>query len=178
MSRHRNRWAAGAAVALSVLLAGCAGTTTRTDIFTRDLRSHVSYAAATPPTGAIILNSPVDPAAVVAAMRGRNPGPPIAFVLGPSPTSLYRVVVSFGAPPLGSRNWCQATNLAVAPAPAGRTEVSAEFCVGAILLSEASASSRRIESAQDPRLQHLMSDLLEALMPYNNSLYNDVNGPM
>lgn len=179
MSKIRNgRGATCAAVVLPIALAACAGgASTHTYIFNRDLRGHVQYAAAYPPTPVAIFNSPVDANAVLAAMQGRNPGPPMTFTMDPVAASSYRIVVSFGEPPVGPNNVCQVTSLMAPPASAGRTDVSAAFCVAGMLISQADAGSERLTSAQDPRLPRLMSDLLEALMPYNNPLYNNDASP-
>ena len=119
-----------------------------------------------------VYRSPVADDAVIAAMQRRNPGAPITFAHASAPagsTSAYRIVVAFGAPPA----------VGCSPAPAGearptpgRTDVSAAFCTGGRVLSEASASGPPIDAAEDPRLKRLMQDLLSALMPYNDPSQN------
>jgi hypothetical protein len=160
--------AAGAALAA---LAGCAGgVSTQTDVVNRDLRGHIQYAAANGPTQIAIYNSPFDSTAVLAAVQRRNPGPPMTFATTPSPAN-YRVMLLFGLIP--STNPCQSPAPAV-PAPASdRMMVSAVFCIGTAEISEARAATAPIASAADPRFVRLMQDLLSALMPYNDPLYNN-----
>jgi hypothetical protein len=168
---------ASVAAAAATLLSACdGGVATRGYVYNRDIRAHVQYAAYASPTQLVIFNSPFDASAVTAAMQGRNPGPPITFSTGPG-TSGYRVVLVFGAPFPGTANICQAQSVGAAPAPADRTEISAVFCIGPALISEATASTSRIGSAQDPRLGRLMQDLVSALMPYNDpQSTNDLSG--
>lgn len=162
-------------------LAGCGdrGTTTHSFVYAHDVPGHVQYAAAQGPVPVAIFRDPFpnDPAnaAVLAAMQRRNPGPPVTFVnaVSDSGTGGYRVIVAFGTPPvIGCR-----TPAPSAPAPSpDRTDISAAFCTGDRLISEASASSGRIDAADSARLARLMQDLLSALMPYNNPDLQNTGG--
>lgn len=167
-----------AAAALLLGLAGCTGggVTTHSYVFNHDVRGHVEYAASHGPTQAVIYNSPIESAAVISAMQGRNPGPPLTFVAAAADAPGYRVVISFGPSPAGVDEFCRTSNVPPRPLPSGRTEAAAVFCIGGTILSEASASADRIESSQDPRLARLMQDLLSALMPYNDPLYMNDSG--
>ncbi|HEX9464263.1 MAG TPA: hypothetical protein VGB82_16820 [Alphaproteobacteria bacterium] len=160
-------------------LAGCSdqGTTTHSFVYAHDIPGHVQYAAANGPVPVAIFRDPFpnDPAnaAVLAAMQHRNPGPPVTFVNATSApgSGAYRVIVAFGTPRVAG---CRAP-AASAPAPEG-TDVSAAFCTGDHLISEAWASGGRIDTAEDPRFARLMQDLLSALMPYNDPSLNNTGG--
>jgi hypothetical protein len=104
-------------------------------------------------------------AAAIAAMQHRNPGPPITFASAAAPASVrapYRIIIAFGTPPVSGCATPAASDLRMGP---GRTDVSAAFCLGTRVLSEATASGPRVQGPDDPQLARLMQDLLSALMP-------------
>ncbi len=130
--------------------------------------SHVQYAAADGPVPVTVYNDPFPGAdndkSVVAAMQGRNPGPPLRFIEAGAGLNKagYRVIIAFDSPPF--------SRCAAAPPPpahpADRTNVSAAFCIGDQILSDAVASGGPADTPQDPRFARLMQDLLSALLPY------------
>lgn len=143
--------------------------------------SHVELAAASGPALAVIRNDPFptdrNNEGVVAAMQGRNYGPKIYFTQTPRPDDKYgyKVVMNFGAEEAGSTyapisngayNICQteSTGSSVVPAT-GDVMVSAAFCVGDRLLTDATASIGGASGPDDPRFQRFIGDVMVALTP-------------
>jgi hypothetical protein len=115
-------------------------------------------------------------AAAIAAMQHRNPGPPITFASAGVPASApapYRIIVAFGAPPVSGCAAPAASTLRMAP---DRTDVSAVFCLGNRVLSEATVSGPHVQGPDDPQLARLMQDLLSALMPASDPASQNGSG--
>ena len=130
----------------------------------------MQYAAADGPVPVTIYNDPFpgpeNDKAVISVMQGRNPGPPLTFIeAGRGANSAgYRVILAFDSPPF--------SRCGAAPPPqssaraADRIEISAAFCIGDRILSDATAGTGAIASPQDPHFARLIQDLLTALLPY------------
>jgi len=135
--------------------------------------SHVQYAAADGPLPVTIFNDPFpgpdNDTGVIAAMQGRNPGPPLTFIAaGPGANMAgYRIILAFDAPAFSR---CGAAPPPPSPSPAARpparTRISAAFCLDNRILSDASADAGAIATPQDPHFARLIQDLLSALLPY------------
>jgi hypothetical protein len=133
---------------------------------------HVQLAAASGPALAVIRNDPFpadrDNAGVLAAMQGRNFGPKMFFTQAPRPDDRYgyKVVLDFG-----SASARYASQCTVAPAPpaavpsSGPIAVTATFCVGDLLLTDASGSISGASGPDDPLFRRLIGDLMVALTP-------------
>ena len=148
---------------------------------------HIALAAANNPSLAVIRNDPFpqdrDNEGVLAAMQGRNLGPRMYFSQAPRPDDKYgyKVILSFNGAPaaegsyasgygLGYGNYsyqCQAgPTPAAATAPAGgEISVDAVFCVGNLMLTDASGSIGGATGPDDPRFQRLIGDIMVALTP-------------
>lgn len=153
--------------------------------------SHVQLAAASGPSLAVIRDDPFptdrNNEGVLAAMQGRNFGPRMYFTQTPRPDDKYgyKVVMNFGpAPPTYEGSAPQAyggyapstyggynaacrygpTPPASRP-PTGPITVSAAFCVGDILLTDASGSIGEATGPDDPRFRRLIGDVMVALTP-------------
>lgn len=164
------------AALISILLASALSacesgvTVSQTYLAQRGVPGHADYAATQGATPVVMLNQPFPPLTVAAAMQKNNPRP-LLFTTEP-PASLqggYRVLLAFGGRPAGGLYVCREP-LAAAPAaatatPSADTSVYGAFCLGPALLSEAVASTPRIDSPADPRFGRMMGDLLSALMP-------------
>lgn len=162
-----------------IALTACASgvSISRNYIPQRGVPGHADYAATQGMTPVVMLNSPYPAPAVLAALQ-KNNSRPLVLTSDP-PANLkggYRVLLAFGQIPTGGLYVCRepfgAGASAPAPATAATTSVYGAFCLGPALLSEAVATTSRIDSATDPRLSRLMGDLLTALMPYRDPYDN------
>jgi hypothetical protein len=133
---------------------------------------HVQLAAASGTALAVIRHDPFpgdrDNAGVLAAMQGRNLGPRMYFSQTPRPDDKYgyKVVITFGAGDGGYRAQCTATSTPPAATPPnGPILVSAAFCVGDRLLTDASGSIGGATGPTDPRFLSLIGDMMVALTP-------------
>jgi hypothetical protein len=146
---------------------------------------HVQLAAASGTAIAVIRNDPFptdrDNAGVLAAMQGRNFGPRMYFSQAPRPDDLYgyKVIMDFGPPSYGAGYQCQAQPTAPSAAPrTGPITVSATFCVGDRLLTDATGSISGATGPDDPNFRRLIGDIMVALTPpYDPSRGGDCNGP-
>jgi len=169
-------------LALSAVLCGCAGTSVVHHNYYNSAYEpgHIALAAANSPSLAVIRNDPFPQdrsgEGVLAAMQGRNLGPRMYFSQTPRPDDKYgyKVILSFGgavpeagyAPGYGASYQCQAGPAPAAAAPAGGTiSVDAAFCVGNLLLTDASGSISGATGPDDPRFQRLIGDIMVALTP-------------
>lgn len=132
---------------------------------------HVQLAAASGTALAVIRNDPFpadrDNVGVLAAMQGRNLGPRMYFSQTPRPDDKYgyKVVLSFGAGG-GYRGQCTASPAPRAVVPTnGPISVSAAFCVGDRLLTDAAGSIGGATGPTDPRFLRLVGDMMVALTP-------------
>ena len=116
----------------------------------------------------MVRNSPFSPEAVVNALQDRYRGGQYRFALGPSPADWngYTVVLAFGGAPVGNQNLCQNPNLPLPVAASGRTAVIGEYCVGNILVSEATGWTSAVSDPQDPRFKNLVGDVVAELFSY------------
>lgn len=181
--RIRLRLAAlGAAMALSA----CSGPIVYWNYYASGYEpGHVALAAANNPALAVIRGDPFanDPnnAGVLAAMQGRNFGPKIYFAQTPRPDDRYgyKVVLDFGVSGYGYGSACEAGPAPPNPRPPGeRIDVAAAFCVGDVLLTDASGSVSGATSPDDPRFRRLIGDIMVALTPlYNPHGGHHCNGP-
>lgn len=146
----------------------------------------VALAAANSPSLAVIRNDPfpedTNNEGVLAAMQGRNLGPRMYFSQTPRPDDKYgyKVILNFGAASsagdtgysslgytlTGASYQCQAQPTPPAAKPAsGDISVTGAFCVGDLLLTDASGSISGATGADDPRFQRLIGDMMVALTP-------------
>jgi hypothetical protein len=133
---------------------------------------HVQLAAASGPSLAVIRNDPFptdrNSEGVLAAMQARNFGPKMYFTQTPRPDDRYgyKVVMNFGPSIYGSGYSCayEPTPPASTP-PSGPINVSAAFCVGDILLTDAAGSVGGATGPDDPRFHRLIGDIMVALTP-------------
>lgn len=132
----------------------------------------VLLAAANNPALAVIRGNPfandADNAGVLAAMQGRNFGPKIYFGQTPRPDDKYgyKVVLDFGAAGYAYASACEAGPAPPSPRPPGeRIDVSGAFCVGNVLLTDASGSVGGATGPDDPRFRRLIGDIMVALTP-------------
>ena len=175
-------------VALGAALCGCAGTLVSSDYYNSAYSpGQITLAAASGPSLAVIRNNPFpedrNNEGVLAAMQGRNLGPRMYFTQTPRPDDKYgyKVILSFngvssagessyspssGYSPFGYSAQCQARPT---PPSRGRTtdyiSVTGAFCVGDLLLTDASASVGSATGPDDPRFQRLIGDMMVALTP-------------
>jgi hypothetical protein len=146
--------------------------------------SHVQLAAASGTALAVIRNDPFptdrDNAGVLAAMQGRNFGPRLYFSQTPRPEDIYgyKVVMSFGDQG-GYREQCTATPTPPsARAPTGPISVTAAFCIGELLLTDATGSISGAAGPDDPLFRRLIGDVMVALTPpYDPNRGNDREWP-
>ncbi len=147
---------------------------------------HVQLAAASGPSLAVIRNNPFpgdhNNEGVLAAMQARNIGPKMYFAQTPRPDDRYgyKVVMNFGPSIYGTNYGCtyEPTPPTRMP-PGGPITVSAAFCVGDILLTDAVGSTGAAAGPDDPRFQRLIGDIIVALTPpYDpNRRGDDCRGP-
>ncbi len=147
--------------------------------------SHVTLAAANNPAQAVIRGNPfandADDRGVIAAMQGRNFGPRIYYAPTPRPGDIYgyKVVMSFNG--VGPNNYDLCKSPPAPPKPSGtaRIDASAAFCVGEVLLTDASGHVTGAAGPDDPKFKALVSDLILALTPpYDpNRRGDDCRGP-
>lgn len=116
----------------------------------------------------MVRNSPFPPEAVVTALQDRYQGDQYRFGLGASPADWngYTVVLAFGGAPVGNQNLCQNPNLPLPVAASGRTAVIGEYCVGNLLVSEASGWTSAVNDPQDQRFKNLIGDVVAELFSY------------
>jgi hypothetical protein len=132
---------------------------------------HVDLAAASGQSLAVIRNNPFpedrDNRGVVAAMQARNLGPKMYFaqVQRPDDRYGYKVILDFG----GSRsNYGQCATpptRAATTKTTGPISVLASFCIGDLLLTDATGSISAATGPDDPRFQRLIGDIMVALTP-------------
>lgn len=134
--------------------------------------AHVQLAAASGTALAVIRNDPFptdrDSAGVLAAMQGRNFGPRMYFSQAARPDDIYgyKVIMDFGPASRGADYQCQ-----VGPTPpsaaraTGPIVVSATFCVGDRLLTDAVGSIGGATGPDDPNFHRLIGDIMVALTP-------------
>ena len=158
------RTTAMVAVAMLTACSG-GGVATQSYSYRADVPGHEQYAATLGPTPVAVYNSPYATADVIAAMQGRNPGPKLTFVAAQESGTTYRLVMVFGESTAAPSTYCEATAVAAAPSPSGRLVVTAAFCSGKAIISDAVARTGAIASTQDPRFADVMSQLLSALLP-------------
>ena len=115
-----------------------------------------------------VRNAPFPPDAVVSALRSRYQGDQYRFGLGPTPADWngYTVVLAFGGAPVGIQNLCQGPNLPLPAASSGRTVVVGDYCLGNILVSEATGSTSAVGDPQDPHFKALVGDVVAELFSY------------
>lgn len=132
---------------------------------------HVTLAAATGTALAVIRDDPFPNdqgnAGVLAAMQGRNLGPRMYFSQTPRPDDIYgyKVVMNFGAATTYGGT-CSALPTPPSTTPAGGPiSVSAAFCIGDKLLTDAAGSIGRASGPEDPAFHRLIGDMMVALTP-------------
>lgn len=159
---------AAALIAAAGLLAACEGSVaTESYGYRADVPGQEQYASTLGPTPVAVYNSPYAAADVIAAMQGRNPGPKLTFIAAQESGATYRVVMVFGESSAAPSTYCEATAVAASPSPSGRLTVTAAFCSGKGIVSDAVARTTAITSTQDPKFADLMTQLLSALLPQN-----------
>jgi hypothetical protein len=177
----KQHWARGwlATVAGAALLAACSSGTVATSSYSyrSDVPGHEQYAASIGATPVAVYNSPYPNDDVIAAMQGRTPGPQMTFVAKQDGSATYRVVMVFGESHAAPSTYCEAQAIAASPSPTGRLTITAAFCAGKSILSDAVARTNAIPSAHDPEFERTMTDLLSALMARNQpTTGGDVGG--
>lgn len=166
---------------IAVALAACLGDATviyREYYNSAYTPAHVTLAAANNPAQAVVRNSPFaadrDNAGVIAAMQGRNWGPPIYFAPRPRADDKYgyRVVVDFAPGLATGYTLCRAPAEPTSPqapaAPLKEIGLVAAFCVSDVLLTEAAGRVPVVSGPDDPRFRGLMAQVMLALTPPNN----------
>ncbi|MBV8535297.1 MAG: hypothetical protein JO128_06885 [Alphaproteobacteria bacterium] len=116
----------------------------------------------------VVRNSPFAPDVVVRALQDRYRGDQYRFALGPSPAGWngYTVILAFGGAPVGNQNLCQNPNLPLPVTASGRTALIGEYCVGSILVSEATGWTSAVNGPEDPRFKNLVGDVVAELFSY------------
>jgi hypothetical protein len=116
----------------------------------------------------MVRNAPFAPDAVVTALQDRYQSDQYRFGLGPTPADWngYTVVLAFGGAPVGTRNLCQDPNLPLAAPSGGRTTVVGDYCLGNILVSEATGWTSAVQDPQDPHFKNLVGDVVAELFSY------------
>ncbi len=144
---------------------------------------HVQLAAASGTALAVIRNDPFpadrDNAGVLAAMQGRNFGPRMYFSQTARSDDLYgyKVIMDFGSG-YGANYQCQAgPTPPAASRPSGPIVVSATFCVGDRLLTDAVGSISGATSPDDPNFHRLIGDIMVALTPPYDPSRGHCSGP-
>jgi hypothetical protein len=177
--------------ALALLLAGltlsgCAGASVISHNYYSSAYSpdHVQLAAASGTAIAAIRNNPFPGdhgnAGVLAAMQGRNLGPRMYFSQTPRPDDKYgyKVILDFGPPGPNSAYQCQGESTPPANSPpAGPIDVTATFCVGDRLLTDASGTVSGATGPDDPRFRQLIGDVMVALTPPYDPSRGGCSGP-
>lgn len=174
-------------IAAALALCACADTSTIHSSYYNSgyTPGHVQLAAASGPALAVIRNDPFptdrNNEGVLAAMQARNFGPRMYFTQTPRPDDKYgyKVVMNFGPSIYGSSYSCayEATPPSSTP-PSGPITVSAAFCVGNTLLTDASGSIGEATGPTDPRFHRLIGDIMVALTPpYDPRRGDDCRGP-
>jgi hypothetical protein len=155
-----------AAVALSACDGAFVNRSEGASVYTGYLYAQSQAAGGT--NAVMVRNSPFPPEAVVSALQDRYQSDQYRFGLGPSPVDWngYTVVLAFGGAPVGNQNLCQNPNLPLPVAASGRTAVIAEYCVGNILVSEATGWTSAVNDPQDPRFKNLLGDIVAELFSY------------
>jgi hypothetical protein len=167
-------------------LCGCAGASVVSHSYYNSAYSpdHVQLAAASGTATAVIRNNPFpadrDNAGVIAAMQGRNFGPRLYFgpTARPDDKYGYRVILDFGAPGPHGAYQCvgEATAPLSAPQP-GPIDVTATFCVGDRLLTDAAGTVGGATGPDDPRFRQLIGDIMVALTPPYDPSRGNCSGP-
>jgi hypothetical protein len=180
-------------LALGAALCGCAdGSVVSHNYYNSAYEpGHIALAAANNPSLAVIRGDPFpqdsNGEGVLAAMQGRNLGPRMYFSQTPRPDDKYgyKVILNFGgaaAPEAGYASGypagygtgygnysyqCQAgpTPAATKAPVGGEISVDAVFCVGNLMLTDASGSISGATGPDDPRFQRLIGDIMVALTP-------------
>lgn len=168
-----------------LLLGGCGGSTVYSNYYNSSYSpDHVRFASAVGPTLAVIRDNPfpgdAGNAAVLAAMQERNYGPRLYFVQTPRPDDRYgyKVVMDFGSA-TPSTTLCQrGPTPSSARAASGRVVVAAAFCIGDLLLSDATGAVEGVSGPDDPRFRRLIGDILVALTPPYDPKFNDESAAM
>jgi hypothetical protein len=166
------------AIAGAALLAACTESPVATQSYSyrEDVPGLEQHAASLGPTTVAIYNSPYPNDDVIAAMQGRTPGPQMTFTAKPDASATYRVVMVFGESHAAPSTYCETPTVTASPSPSGRLTVTAAFCSGPTILSDAVARTNAIASAHDAEFGQLMGDLLSALLPRNNPLTSPTMG--
>jgi hypothetical protein len=145
---------------------------------------HVQLAAASGTAVAAIRNNPFaadrDNAGVVAAMQGRNFGPRLYFSQTPRPDDKYgyKVILDFRPPGPSSAYQCQGESTPPTSAPpSGQIDVTATFCVGDRLLTDAAGTVSGATGPDDPRFRQLIGDIMVALTPPYDPSRGSCSGP-
>ena len=167
-------------------LGGCAGMSVISHNYYNSAYEpgHVMLAAANPPSLAVIRNNPFpadrENAGVLAAMQGRNFGPRLYFSQTPRPDDRYgyKVILDFGPPGPKSAYQCEGgPTPPVAAAPSGPIDVTATFCVGDLLLTDAAGTVGGASGPDDPRFRSLIGDIMVALTPPYDPSRGNCSGP-
>ncbi|HJS30346.1 MAG TPA: hypothetical protein VJ924_00025 [Alphaproteobacteria bacterium] len=154
-------------------LAGCAGVSTVTNFYYNSAYTpaHVTLAAANNPSQAVIRGSPfandIDNQGVIAAMQGQNWGPKMFFAPTPRPDDLYgyKMVIAFNGMGPNNDALCKAPPAPAKPSGGDRIDASIAFCVGEVLLTDASGHITGVSGPEDPKFKRLISDLMLTITP-------------
>jgi len=111
----------------------------------------------------VVRNNPFPDSVVLAALRARYSGGQYRFDLGrPADWNGYTVVIGFGRPGVGIGDLCRGQPLQ--PAGTNETAVTAAYCHGDVLLTEAQGWTRAITSPDDPRVEELIGGVIAELL--------------
>jgi len=109
-----------------------------------------------------IRNSPFPDTAVLAALQTRYSGAQYRFGLGrPADWNGYTVIIGFGRPAAGTGDLCKGQTLL--PADPGKMTVTAAYCYGDILLTEAQGWTGAADAAEDWQFTNLVGALVAEL---------------
>jgi len=167
-------------------LAGCTGNAVVSHSYYNSAYSpdHVQLAAASGTAIAAIRNNPFPEdrgnAGVLAAMQGRNLGPRMYFSQTPRSDDKYgyKVILDFRPPGPSLAYQCQGESTPPANAPAsGSIDVTATFCVGDRLLTDAAGTVSGATGPDDPRFRQLIGDIMVALTPPYDPSRGSCSGP-
>ena len=156
----------------SILIAGCAQSVVVSNTV-HDIGAYsptdVGLAQSDGVTPVVVYGNPFaddrDGAGIVAAMQGRNPGPPLKFTNQQVQTRHgYRVVLAFGEI-VNGWNYCGSDAPPNIVQPSGRTQIIAAWCLGPKQRAQTTASTGALQSPRDPQFRYVMAAILGELIP-------------
>ncbi len=165
-------------LASAVALSACTGdgvTTVRSRGATTYSASLYVQSLAQEGTNAVVVrNSPFPAEAVLEALRARYQGDQYRFALGtPADWNGYTVVIGFGGPPVGNRNFCVSPDQPQ-PAASGGIELVADYCYGNRLVTEVQSRGPAVSGPEDPRFRELIGQSIAELLTNDTGQFPDL----